>query len=57
MCGKHWLVTAAEDCFVPRCGCYGSDSSAANPNRPCEPCGLIHVGLGDTALHVVDLRR
>lgn len=27
---------------MPSCGCYGHDASAANPNRPCELCGLTH---------------
>lgn len=40
---------------MPACGCFGSDSSAANPVRPCEPCGLIHAGMGDKALRVMEL--
>ena len=43
ICGKHWLVTPEQDCLMPYCGCYGLDHSEANPNRPCEPCGLIHI--------------
>lgn len=43
LCGKTWLVTVLADCFLPACGCYGSDTSEANPNRPCEPCGLRHA--------------
>lgn len=42
-CGKRWLVTLMEDCFLPACGCYGDDVTSTNPARPCEPCGLRHV--------------
>lgn len=43
LCGKEWLVTRVEDCMMPACGHYGFDASAANPNRPCEPCGIRHA--------------
>lgn len=43
MCGRAWTVTPFADCFMPACGCYGDDASAANPNRPCESCGLSHA--------------
>jgi hypothetical protein len=43
ICKKEWLVTPSEDCMVPACGCFGNDASAANPNRPCEPCGIKHA--------------
>jgi len=43
ICGKHWLVTVAEDCLLPACGCYGEDTSENNPDRPCESCGLQHA--------------
>ena len=42
VCGKEWLVTPGNDCLLPACGCFGSDTSAANPNRICEPCGMHH---------------
>lgn len=45
LCQHRWLVTVVEDCFLPRCGCFGFDTSAANPNRPCEPCGLLHARM------------
>lgn len=43
ICGTEWLVTPYRDCMMPRCGDFGTDSSAANPSRPCEPCGLKHA--------------
>jgi hypothetical protein len=43
MCRVTWLVTPQTDCLVPACGCFGTDTSASNPNRPCEPCGLAHA--------------
>lgn len=43
LCQEFWLVTPKRDCFLPACGCYGEDTSAANPDRPCEQCGLSHA--------------
>lgn len=43
ICGRTWLVTPYDDCMIPACGCYGKDSSAENPNRPCEKCGMDHA--------------
>ena len=43
ICKETWLVTPLEDCLLPECGCYGYDTSANNPNRPCEHCGLYHA--------------
>ncbi len=43
ICGRRWLVTPLDDCLLPFCGCYGDDTSAANPDRPCESCGLAHL--------------
>jgi hypothetical protein len=43
MCMRVWLVTEADDCMMPACGCFGSDTSANNPHRPCHACGLAHV--------------
>lgn len=43
ICGRHWLVTMFDDCFLPVCGCYGNDASAANEHRPCEDCGYHHA--------------
>ena len=43
VCGRMWLVTPLDDCMLPACGCYGHDTSAANPARICEPCGLRHA--------------
>ena len=43
ICGRRWLVTPRDDCMLPVCGCFGEDTSAENPNRPCEPCGLHHA--------------
>jgi hypothetical protein len=43
ICGKVWAVTPLDDCFLPACGCYGSDTSRENPARPCESCGLQHA--------------
>lgn len=42
LCGRTWLVTAMADCLMPACGCYGHDTTAGNPSRPCEPCGISH---------------
>lgn len=42
MCGRVWWVTPLNDCCLPVCGCWGSDTSAANPDRPCETCGIGH---------------
>ena len=42
ICGKEWLVTPMEDCMLPSCGCFGSDTSRTNLGRPCEPCGILH---------------
>lgn len=43
VCQLEWLVTPYADCLMPACGCFGFDSSEANPNRPCEDCGLKHA--------------
>ena len=43
MCGRRWWVTPRLDCLVPACGCFGSDTSAANTERPCHGCGLAHA--------------
>ena len=43
ICKRHWLVTVMNDCMLPACGCYGTDTSADNPNRPCETCGIRHA--------------
>jgi hypothetical protein len=43
ICGDTWTVTPARDCLVPACGCYGHDTSPANPARPCESCGIRHA--------------
>lgn len=43
LCLREWLVTPWSDCMLPACGCFGSDTSAANPSRPCEPCGITHA--------------
>lgn len=43
ICQREWTVTPWDDCLVPACGCYGDDTSAANPARPCEPCGMNHA--------------
>lgn len=41
-CDRTWLVTAADDVWVPACGCYGIDWSEAERWRPCRRCGLKH---------------
>lgn len=43
ICERVWLVTPRDDCMMPACGHFGTDSSAANPSRPCESCGLAHA--------------
>lgn len=43
ICGRVWTVTPLDDCLMPSCGCFGSDTSADNPARPCESCGIAHV--------------
>ena len=43
ICKRKWLVTMFDDCLLPACGCYGDDTSANNPNRPCESCGIKHA--------------
>jgi hypothetical protein len=43
ICNLLWQVTIINDCMLPACGCYGNDTSAKNPNRPCEPCGIRHA--------------
>lgn len=43
ICKREWLVTPFDDCMVPACGCYGTDTSAANPHRPCDDCGTSHA--------------
>lgn len=43
ICDRHWLVTPADDCCLPACGCFGDDASATNPARPCEKCDLDHM--------------
>ena len=50
ICHKTWLVTPYADCMLPACGCYGDDTSASNPNRPCEACGMAHAFSGCTGL-------
>jgi hypothetical protein len=47
ICNRHWLVTPNDDCLLPACGCFGGDTSAANPARPCEACGLKHMAKHD----------
>lgn len=42
-CGRRWWVTPLDDCLVPACGCYGTDTGADNPERPCHRCGLAHA--------------
>lgn len=42
ICQRTWLVTPKDDCLMPACGCFGFDTSASNPSRPCETCGLTH---------------
>lgn len=41
VCSRHWLVTPADDCLLPACGCFGHDPS--HGDRPCEACGLAHA--------------
>ena len=43
MCNRNWKVVMFDDCLLPACGCYGTDTSADNPNRPCESCGIRHA--------------
>jgi hypothetical protein len=43
ICGITWRVTPQQDCLMPGCGCFGHDTTAANPARPCGPCGLRHA--------------
>jgi hypothetical protein len=43
VCAISWPVTAYADCVLPACGCFGQDGSAANPARPCLPCGSKHA--------------
>jgi hypothetical protein len=43
ICKRSWLVDIFDDCLLPSCGCYGEDTSADNPNRPCEDCGIRHA--------------
>src|SRR5262249_43831460 len=43
VCKRHWVVTPSDDCLLPACGCFGSDTSPANPTRPCESCGMAHA--------------
>jgi hypothetical protein len=43
ICGKEWIVTPFDDCFLPACGCYGKDTGPGNPARPCESCGMAHA--------------
>jgi hypothetical protein len=40
ICKRTWLVTPWDDCFLPSCGCYGTDASTGD--RPCESCGMAH---------------
>lgn len=44
-CHRFWVVTPADDCFLPACECYGQDITAANPARPCQKCGLAHTTI------------
>ena len=43
ICMRYWEVVMFDDCCLPACGCYGNDTSANNPLRPCESCGIIHA--------------
>jgi len=43
ICNRDWHVKLFDDCLLPACGCYGDDTSANNPNRPCESCGIRHA--------------
>lgn len=43
ICSREWTVTPLDDCLLPICGCYGSDTSADNPYRPCQDCGIKHA--------------
>lgn len=43
VCDRTWTVTPFDDCMLPACGCYGDDTSAANPHRICHRCGLAHA--------------
>lgn len=43
LCQRRWLVTPAADCLLPACGCFGTDTTASNPHRPCHSCGLSHA--------------
>jgi hypothetical protein len=42
ICKRKWVVRPLDDCLLPSCGCFGSDMSANNPNRPCQRCGMEH---------------
>jgi hypothetical protein len=42
ICQREWLVIPSDDCLMPSCGCFGSDSSRENFNRPCQACGIAH---------------
>lgn len=42
VCRRNWLVTPMDDCLLPVCGCFGSDTSERNFARPCESCGIEH---------------
>jgi hypothetical protein len=42
-CDRTWTVTPSDDCMVPACGCFGSDTSADNLTRPCDSCGTRHA--------------
>jgi len=42
ICERSWLVTPLDDCLLPACGCFGWDTTSANPFRPCETCGHQH---------------
>lgn len=52
MCNRTWLVTDVDDCMMPACGCYGTDSSEANPARPCERCAVAHTWTCPYIQHV-----
>jgi len=43
VCEREWLVTPFDDCMLPACGCFGTDTSSGNPNRICHNCGMAHA--------------
>jgi hypothetical protein len=54
ICSRLWIVTPHDDCCLPACDCYGSDTSAANPNRPCYSCGVGHAWSCPTLQKIAD---